>query len=189
MTGLDPDTDEILEVYCVVTTGQLEVVDEAGFHAVVHWPAARLAAMGAWCRATHGESGLARAVLASTTTPAQAAAALLAYVTRLVPQPRRALLAGNSVHADRAFLRRGPYAAVVDHLHHRLLDVSALKEAARRWGPPGLLAAAPAKRARHRARDDILESIAEARFYRDAIFAAAPAPAARRGGVGRKGEI
>lgn len=172
MTGLDPDTDEILEIYCVVTTGALDVVDAQGFHAVVHWPQSRLDAMDAWCTQTHARSGLTAAVLASTTTPAQAADGLYRYVTRLVPEPRTALLAGNSVHADRAFLRRPPYAAVVDHLHYRLLDVSAIKEAARRWGAPGLLeAAAPRKKERHVARDDILESIAEARFYRDAIFA------------------
>lgn len=175
MTGLDPDTDEILEICCIVTTGNLDVVDPEGFHAVVHWPASRLDRMDAWCTATHARSGLTAAVLASTTTPARAADALYRYVTGLVPEPRRALLAGNSVHADRAFLRRGPYAAVVDHLHYRLLDVSAIKEAARRWSPPRLLDAAPRKKGRHLARDDILESIAEARFYRDAIFCR-PAP-------------
>ncbi|PHH92434.1 hypothetical protein CDD83_7390 [Cordyceps sp. RAO-2017] len=173
MTGLDPDTDEILEVYCVVTTGDLELVDEAGFHAVVHWPQSRLDGMDDWCRATHGGSGLTAAVVASTTTAAQAAEGLYRYVAGLVPERRTGLLAGNSVHADRAFLRRGPWAPVVDHLHYRLLDVSAIKEAARRWSPAGVLAAAPRKRGRHLARDDILESIAEARFYRDAIFSTA----------------
>lgn len=170
MTGLNPDTEEILEIYCVLTTGNLEVIDDEGFHAVVHWPKARLDQMDDWCTATHGNSGLTAAVLASSTTPSEAAAGLYDYITRLVPERRKALLAGNSVHADRAFLRRGPYARVVDHLHYRILDVSAIKEAARRWSPPGVAAGAPPKKGRHLARDDILESIEEARYYRDAIF-------------------
>ncbi|POR39786.1 Uncharacterized protein TPAR_00010 [Tolypocladium paradoxum] len=170
MTGLNPDTDEILEIYCILTTGNLDVIDDEGFHAVVHWPKSRLDQMDDWCTASHGSSGLTAAVLASTTTPSEAAAGLYAYITRLVPERRKALLAGNSVHADRAFLRRGPYASVVDHLHYRILDVSAIKEAARRWSPPGVAAGAPAKEGRHLARHDVLESIEEARYYRDAIF-------------------
>ncbi|RDA94198.1 hypothetical protein CP533_6578 [Ophiocordyceps camponoti-saundersi (nom. inval.)] len=171
MTGLDPDKDEILEIYCLVTTGQLEPLDDDdGFHATIHWPTSRLDQMDDWCTNTHRASGLTAAVTASTTTPAEAAAGLLAYVTKRVPEPGRALLAGNSVHADRAFLRREPYAPVIGHLHYRLLDVSAIKEAARRWCPAGLLEDAPRKKGRHLARDDILDSIAEARFYRDVIF-------------------
>ncbi|KAF4594591.1 exonuclease family protein [Ophiocordyceps camponoti-floridani] len=170
MTGLDPDTDDILEIYCLVTTANLEPLEPNGFHAIIHHPKQRLDRMNEWCRTTHGASGLSAAVTASTTTAASAAADLLAYVTRLVPEPRSALLAGNSVHADRAFLRREPFAPVIRHLHYRLLDVSAIKEAVRRWGPPGVLEGAPRKRVRHLARDDVLESIAEARFYRDAVF-------------------
>ncbi len=86
-----------------------------------------------------------------------------------MPRPRTALLAGNSVHADRAFLRREPYRKVVDHLHYRILDVSSLKEAALRWSPH-LLAGAPKKQGLHKAREDILESIAEARWYKETIF-------------------
>ncbi|KAI5868226.1 exonuclease [Durotheca rogersii] len=171
MTGLDPETDEILEIFCIITTGTLEVVDAAGWGVVVHQPPKRLAQMGAWCAATHERSGLTAASLASTVSAAAAAEGLLAYVRRHVPQAGTALLAGNSVHADRAFLARGPYRAVLDHLHYRILDVSSLKEAARRWCPAGVLAGAPVKRALHQARNDILESIAEARYYKDAIFA------------------
>lgn len=170
MTGLDPNADEILEIYCLVTNGNLELVGAEGFHAVVHWPASRLAQMDDWCRRTHGRSGLSAAVAASTTTPAQAADGLYDYIQRLVPERRKGLLAGNSVHADRAFLSKGVYAKVVDHLHYRLLDVSTIKEAARRWSRPGVLAGAPAKKCCHQAREDILESIEEARYYREAIF-------------------
>lgn len=170
MTGLDPDTEEILEIYCIITTGDLQVIDPAGFHATIHWPKSRMEQMGEWCTATHAKSGLTAAVLASTTTPAQAADALYEYVTAHVPEPRRGLLAGNSVHADRAFLSRGPYARLTEHLHYRLLDVSSIKEAARRWGAPAIVAHVPMKKGKHKARDDILESIEEAKYYRDTIF-------------------
>ncbi|KAI0485226.1 ribonuclease H-like protein [Xylariaceae sp. FL0804] len=170
MTGLDPDREEIIEIFCIITTGQLEVVDAAGWGTVVHQPQSRMDLMDAWCTATHGASGLTAAVVASSVTPQQAADGLLAYVRRHVPTRGVALLAGNSVHADRAFLRRGPYAAVTDHLHHRLLDVSSLKEAARRWCPRGVIKRAPTKKGLHQAREDILESIEEARYYKDVIF-------------------
>lgn len=80
-----------------------------------------------------GESGLTSAVINSTVTPQQAADGLLAYIQKYVPKKRVALLAGNSVHADRAFLYKEPYKKVLDHLHYRILDVSSIKEAARRW--------------------------------------------------------
>jgi oligoribonuclease len=171
MTGLNPDTEEIIEIYCIITTGNLEILDEQGFHAVVHWPASRLDQMDEWCTKTHSASGLTQDVVESTTTPQQAADGLYDYITRLVPEPRRALLAGNSVHADRAFLRKQPYDRALDHLHYRLLDVTSIKEAARRWAAPRVVKRVPSKKGRHKARDDILESIEEARYYRDAIFA------------------
>lgn len=170
MTGLNPDSEEILEVFCILTTGNLEVIDPQGYHAVIHWPEARLNRMDAWCTRTHGESGLTAAVLASSTTPEQAADGLFRYVTNFIPEKRVALLAGNSVHADRAFLRLAPYDKVMDHLHYRILDISSIKEAARRWCPRQVIAQAPEKKARHLAKDDILESIEEAKYYRDTIF-------------------
>ena len=171
MTGLDPDKEEIIEIYCLITDGNLNLVDTEGWGTVVHQPADRMAQMDEWCTRTHGQSGLTAAVAASTVTPADAAAGLLGYIRRFVPGPRTALLAGNSVHADRAFLRRPPYNVVVQHLHYRILDVSSIKEAARRWCSPAVLEGGPAKQGLHQAREDILESIEEARYYRDAIFA------------------
>ncbi|KAI2793063.1 Oligoribonuclease [Penicillium oxalicum] len=151
MTGLDPDHDTILQICCIITDAQLNVLEPEGFDAVIH----------------HSDSVLDH----MSACAAEAADSLLAYIRRHVPTPRTALLAGNSVHADKAFLARGPYARVLEHLHYRLLDVSSLKEAARRWGSEELLAQVPVKREVHLARDDILESIAEMRFYREKLFA------------------
>lgn len=170
MTGLNPDTEVILEIYCILTTGDLEVIDENGFHAIVHWPVERLDQMDEWCTKTHAKSGLTAAVLSSTTTPQEAADGLYDYITKFIPDRKKALLAGNSVYADMAFLRQAPYDKVAKHLHHRILDVSAIKEAARRWCAEDIVLAVPMKKGLHQARDDILESIEEAKYYRDYIF-------------------
>ena len=106
----------------------------------------------------------------SSTTAEAAATNLLEYIKRYVPEPRRALLAGNSVHADKAFLRKEPYKKVHDHLSYRILDVSTLKEAAKRWSSLDVLLGAPKKKELHQAKDDILESIAEAKYYKETIF-------------------
>ncbi|KAL2128182.1 hypothetical protein VTI74DRAFT_9544 [Chaetomium olivicolor] len=171
MTGLNPDTDAIIEIFCLITDGQLNLLDETGWGTVVHQSKERMDAMDEWCTRTHGESGLTAAVVASTVTPEQAADDLLAYIQQHVPEKRVALLAGNSVHADRAFLCKAPYSKVLDHLHYRILDVSSIKEAARRWCPD-TAAAAPCKKGLHKAKDDILESIEEAKYYKTAIFRA-----------------
>jgi len=127
--------------------------------------------MDEWCTRVHGSSGLTSAVVASGVTPGQAAEGLLAYIRRHIPEPKVALLAGNSVHADKGFLRKEPYSKVMDHLHYRILDVSSLKEAALRWAPHTLAGVSP-KKGLHKAREDILESIEEARYYKEAIFQA-----------------
>ncbi|KAF4822466.1 Oligoribonuclease [Colletotrichum siamense] len=170
MTGLDPDKEEIIEIFCIITTGNLEVVDPEGWGCVVHQSEERMAQMDDWCTKTHGNSGLTAAVIKSTMTPEQAADELLAYVKRHVPEKRTALLAGNSVHADRSFLVKEPYRKVMDHLHYRILDVSSIKEAAKRWAPTQVLDNVPVKQGLHQAKEDILESIAEAKYYREAIF-------------------
>ncbi|KAI1346813.1 ribonuclease H-like domain-containing protein [Xylaria sp. FL0043] len=170
MTGLDPDREEIIEIFCIITTGTLEVVDEEGWGTVVHQDKERMDKMDEWCTRVHGQSGLTASVIASEVTAEKAADELLAYIKTHVPERRVALLAGNSVHADRAFLSREPYKKVIDHLHHRILDVSTIKEAARRWCPPEVNRDTPKKQGLHQAKEDILESIAEARYYKDVIF-------------------
>ncbi|KAL8751111.1 MAG: hypothetical protein Q9199_006645 [Rusavskia elegans] len=134
MTGLDVENDEIISLCCFITDAQLNLLDEQGFEAVVHLDKSRLDAMDEWCIATHGRTGLTKASIASTTTAQEAADGLLAYIEKYVPRSVRGLLAGNSVHQDKAFLRKPPFDSIVRYLHYRMLDVSSINEAARRPG-------------------------------------------------------
>lgn len=170
MTGLDPESDTIMSIACFVTDGNLNHLDEHGFEAIIHHSKEELDRMGEWCTKHHGDSGLTKACMESITTAAEAAEGLLSYIKKYVPRRRAALLAGNSVHADKSFLVKQPYTAVIEHLHYRILDVSSIKEAAWRWAPREVLNKVPKKNMLHEARADILESIEEARFYRDAFF-------------------
>ncbi|KAL5001116.1 ribonuclease H-like domain-containing protein [Aspergillus recurvatus] len=172
MTGLDPNTDHIIQICCFITDANLNLLDTTGFETVVHVPQSALDSMSQWCIDTHGRTGLTRRVQNSTVTSEAAAADLLAYIKRYIPKPRTALLAGNSVHADKAFLACGPYAAVLEWLHYRIVDVSTIKEVVRRWGGEGLLSAVPPKKEVHEAREDILESIEEMKFYKEQLFSA-----------------
>ncbi|KAF2006807.1 oligoribonuclease-like protein [Amniculicola lignicola CBS 123094] len=170
MTGLDPDTDTIMSFACFITDHDLNILDETGFEAIISHSTEELDRMGEWCTKHHGQSGLTEACMFSSTTAEDAAEGLLQYIKKYVPEPRTALLAGNSVHADKSFLVKPPYNIVTDHLHYRILDVSSIKEAAKRWAPIGILRRAPKKKMLHEAREDILESIREAQFYREAFF-------------------
>ncbi|CAI6340236.1 unnamed protein product [Periconia digitata] len=170
MTGLDPENETIMSLACFVTDYDLNILDDYGFEAVVHHSKEQLEQMGEWCTKHHGESGLTQACIDSTMTAEEAAEGLLQYIRKHVPEPRKALLAGNSVHADKSFLVKWPYNSIVDHLHYRILDVSSIKEAARRWAPRDTLRKIPKKKMLHEARADILESIAEAKFYRQTFF-------------------
>lgn len=170
MTGLDAERDTILSISCFVTDAQLNLLDVHGWDAIIQHKKRTLDEMNDWCIATHGKSGLTAAAIASTTTAQEAAEGLLEYIKRYVPEKGKALLAGNSVHCDKEFLKKPPYDIVLDHLHYRILDVSSIKEAARRWAPENILDMVPKKKGLHQAREDILESIEEARVYRDMIF-------------------
>jgi oligoribonuclease len=165
MTGLNPSTDSILSVACFVTDATLRKVESNGFEAIIHHDKGMLDHMDAWCTRTHGDSGLTAACIASTTTAEQAVEGLLTYVKKHVRRQGTALLAGNSIHADKSFLAKPPYDQVINHLHYRLFDVSAIKEALRRWAPASVLENAPAKQNKHTAKEDIEESIEEARYY------------------------
>lgn len=170
MTGLDTDNDTIMSLAAFVTDADLNLLDEEGYEAIIHHTKDQLDLMGEWCTRHHGQSGLTQACLDSTTTAEQAAEGLLEYIKKYVPERRTGLLSGNSVHADKAFLIQPPYKIVTDHLHYRIMDVSSIKEAARRWAPKETLKKIPRKQMLHEARADILESIEEARFYRETFF-------------------
>ena len=170
MTGLDPETETIMSLACFITDHELNLLDETGYEAIIHHSQEQMDAMGPWCKDHHGASGLTKACLSSSTTAETAADELLQYIQKHAPDRRRALLAGNTVHADKGFLVKKPWTKVIRHLHHRILDVSTLKEAARRWAPEEILKQSPQKAGKHEARPDILESIEEARFYRRMFF-------------------
>jgi len=174
MTGLDPATEVLLEVACLVTDGELNIVGD-GMDLVIAAPEAALEAMVPVVKDMHESSGLTAAVRASTLSLAEAEQQILAYVRALVPENRRAPLCGNSIATDRSFLAR--YMPELDgYLHYRMIDVSSVKELARRWYPRAYYAA-PVKRGGHRALADIRESIEELRYYRRTVFVPQPGPA------------
>ncbi|APA14537.1 hypothetical protein SS1G_06475 [Sclerotinia sclerotiorum 1980 UF-70] len=170
MTGLDIEKDVIIEISCIITNGNLEILDKEGWNAVIHQDKETMDKMDEWCTKTHASTGLTSEVLSSRTTPASAANSLLYYIKKYIPQPQRGVLAGNSVHADKAFLSKGPYKKVLEHLHYRILDVSSINEAAKRWCSLDVLVEQPRKKKIHRGRDDIEESIEEARYWKERIF-------------------
>jgi oligoribonuclease len=167
MTGLEPDRERIIEAATIITDGDLTIVAE-GPDLVIHQPDDVLAAMDAWNTKHHGESGLTARVRASDITDAQAEVDILAFLDAHIPAASRPVLAGNSIHQDRRFIRR--YMPLLDRrLHYRMVDVSTVKELAKRWYP-GIMELRPPKNETHRALDDVRESIDELRFYRDRIF-------------------
>lgn len=167
MTGLDPSRHTIVEIATLITDDNLDVIAE-GPDIVVSATAEELAAMDDFVRAMHTRSGLLAAIEASTTTLADAGAATLAFLREHLPTDEKIPLAGNSIGTDRRFL--ATYLPDIEaFLHYRSVDVSTVKELARRW-LPGSLSAAPAKRTTHRAMEDIKESVAELAYYRTAVF-------------------
>lgn len=178
MTGLDVDRHVIVEIATLVTDDDLVVVAE-GPELVVHATEAQLAEMPPVVVQMHTRSGLLDAVRASTLTLAEAGEQTLQFLRQHVPEPRTVPLCGNSIGTDRRFLARY-LPAVEEHLHYRSVDVSTLKELARRWNP-GLIAGAPRKQESHRALGDIRESVAELRYFREHFLRSAPAPEAPAG--------
>ena len=161
MSGLVPERDRILEVAMVVTDSELNTVAEAPVY-VVHQADPVLDAMDSWNKATHGKSGLIDKVRASTYSEAEVERLLIEFLKPLVAE-RTAPLCGNTVHQDRRFMAR--YMPAFDnYLHYRIIDVSTLKELAKRWRPDVL--AGVAKEGRHEALADVHESIEELKHYR-----------------------
>jgi len=174
MTGLDPDRHVIVEIATIVTDDELNIVAE-GPDLVVHATDEQLAEMDDVVVRMHTDSGLLDRIRSSELTLADAGARTLAFLREHVPEARTVPLCGNSIGTDRRFLARH-LPEIEDHLHYRSVDVSTIKELAKRWMPE-LLAGAPAKVGTHRALDDIRESIEELRFYRRTLFVSGPGSA------------
>jgi oligoribonuclease len=172
MTGLDIERDALIEIACLVTDAQLNLLDE-GIDLIIKPPAEALAGMPEVVREMHTTSGLL-AELPSGIPLAEAAERVLGYVRSHVTEPKKAPLCGNSIATDRWFIARD-MPELDAYLHYRMVDVSSIKELARRWFPRAYFAA-PAKHGGHRALADIRESVQELRYYRDAIFVPQPGP-------------
>jgi len=173
MTGLDLARDALIEVAAVVTDADLNVLGE-GVDVVVHASDEALTGMPEVVAAMHAKSGLTDAVRVSAVTVADAERMVLDYVRAHVPEPRTAPLCGNSIATDRAFIARD-MPELDAFLHYRMVDVSSIKELARRWYPR-VYFAQPVKGLAHRALADIRESIRELRYYRQTVFVPMPGP-------------
>jgi oligoribonuclease len=175
MTGLDLEVDELVEIAVVITDYDLNPID-AGLSIVIKPDASALESMGEFVRTMHTESGLIEEI-PNGVSVAEAEYEVLEYVLKHVPDEQKAPLAGNSIGTDRAFLTK--FMPRLDaHLHYRNVDVSSIKELAKRWYPRAYFNA-PAKNGGHRALADILESIRELRYYRRAIFVPEPGPSSQ----------
>lgn len=169
MTGLDPEKERIIEVATLITDNDLNLIAEGPVIAV-HQPEHLLAAMDAWNQKTHGESGLVARVRQSTIETREAERRTLAFLEAHVA-PGSSPMCGNSVHQDRRFLER-EMPELLAFFHYRNLDVSTLKELAKRWNPAALKGFE--KRNTHQALDDIRESLAELAHYRNTFLQLAP---------------
>lgn len=172
MTGLSLVHDALVEVAVLVTDSELNILGD-GVEIVIKPPDASLETMPDVVRNMHTSSGLLDE-LAGGVTLAEAEEMVLTYIREHVPEPGKTPLAGNSVATDRGFLARD-MEKVDAYLHYRIVDVSSIKELARRWYPRAYFSAPP-KSGNHRALADIRESIAELRYYREAVFVPAPGP-------------
>lgn len=172
MTGLDLGADALVEIAAVVTDSELNVLGE-GIDIIIKPPAEALEQMNDFVRNMHTTSGLITE-LEKGASLADAEAQVLDYIRTFVPEPGKAPLAGNSVGTDKMFLDRD-MKDLSGYLHYRIIDVSSIKELARRWYPR-VYFASPTKNGGHRALADILESIDELRYYRAALFVPQPGP-------------
>jgi len=171
MTGLDPTTDVIVEIATLITDDNLELIAE-GPDLVIHQPPDVLERMNPIVVEMHTKSGLINEIASSTVSLADAGAQTMAFLKEHIPAERTVPLCGNSIGTDRRFLL-SYLPEIEEYLHYRSVDVSTLKELAKRWNP-AILKSAPRKAEGHRALDDIRESVNELRYYRDNFTVAAP---------------
>jgi oligoribonuclease len=173
MTGLDLARDALLEVAVLVTDADLAILDD-GLDIIIHTDDDVLETMVPFVRDMHASSGLTEAVRRSTVTLGEAQERVLEYIKSHVPEANTAPLCGNSIATDRGFLNRD-MPLLDEHLHYRMIDVSSIKELARRWYPR-VYQSQPAKGLAHRALADIRESVTELDYYRRTLFVAPPGP-------------
>jgi oligoribonuclease len=173
MTGLDLRRDALIEVAALVTDAELNLLDE-GVDVVIHTHDDVLDTMVPFVREMHASSGLTELVRASTVTLGEAEQLVLGYIKSHVPEARSTPLCGNSIATDRGFLARD-MPALDEHLHYRMIDVSSIKELAKRWYPR-VYQSQPAKGLAHRALADIRESVQELAYYRSTLFVPPPGP-------------
>jgi oligoribonuclease len=171
MTGLDPDKDVIVEIATLITDDELLVIEE-GPNLVIHQPDDKLANMNQIVVDMHTKSGLLDLIRTSTVTLDEATRQTLDFIRKHIPEPRTIPLCGNSIGTDRRFLARY-MPEIEDHLHYRSVDVSTIKELARRWYPK-VGVERPHKNGIHRAMDDVRASVEELRFYRGKVFLGQP---------------
>lgn len=176
MTGLDIDSDELVEIAVVITDYELTIIDP-GLDLIIKPNPAALENMSDFVRSMHETSGLINEI-PNGISAAEAETLVLEYVLRFIPADQKAPLAGNSIGTDRAFLTKY-MPRLDDQLHYRNVDVSSIKELARRWYPR-VYFNAPAKDGGHRALADILESIRELSYYRQTVFVADPGPSSEQ---------
>lgn len=166
MTGLDIKNDNIIEICCIITDGNLKIIDETGYESTVYVTKEKLDSMNEWCVNQHGKSGLTAKILANPDrTLDKVQVELLDYIKSHIDEPNKALLAGNSVHMDKFFMMK-EFPKVIDYLHYRLIDVSSIMEVGWRHNPE-LMKLFPKKVGTHTAKSDILESINQLKWYWD----------------------
>lgn len=173
MTGLDLRRDALIEVAALVTDADLNLLDP-GLDVIIHTSDDVLDTMVPYVRDMHASSGLTEQVRSSTVTLGAAETMVLDYIRKYVPEPKSSPLCGNSIGTDRGFLSRD-MPALDEHLHYRMIDVSSMKELAKRWYPR-VYQSQPAKGLAHRALADIYESVQELAFYRQTLFVPQPGP-------------
>jgi oligoribonuclease len=172
MTGLDLERDALIEIACLVTDGDLKTLDD-GVDVIIKPPAEAVDQMSDVVHEMHTASGLL-AELNGGVSVAEAQEIVLSYVKSHIAEPRRVPLCGNSIATDRWFIARD-MPELDSYLHYRMVDVSSIKELARRWYPR-VYFAAPIKHGGHRALADIKDSVRELRYYREAVFVPQPGP-------------
>jgi len=172
MTGLDLRADALVELAVLVTDAELNILGD-GVDVVIRPPDEALTQMGDFVRQMHITSGLINE-LAAGITLAEAESRAMEYIKEYIPEARKAPMAGNSIATDRTFIARD-MPLLDEHVHYRMVDVSSIKELARRWYPRAYFAA-PEKHGGHRALADIQDSIRELQYYRRAVFVPAPGP-------------